>query len=235
MILEKQSQLFDRWQKEQGYPFFVRDGIFDEEIWKDEPLKITFVLKEANWRSENVSLCRHILNGRSPTAWKTWNNIARWAKAILEGGEYPRYLSEEERNRLLRRVSFLNLKKVGGGRGARPREIRQAARDGAGYIREQLLLYKPDLIVCCGKWLAADILAKEALQNPALPPAFPVQDWECMDGGVFCYYTRFPGKERLTPVVSFCHPEWFTGGHGQWKIFFRQMKEARAILLPPVL
>lgn len=234
MIKKQQDQLFDRWQTERGYPFFVRDGVFDEDTWEAEPLKITFILKEANWQNENVPLCEWVLNQES-NPWKTWNNVARWTKALLEGGEYPRYVSREERTRLLKRVSFLNLKKTGGGRGANPKKVRQAARDDAEYIREQLLLYKPDLIVCCGKWLVADVLQKEVLQRPDLPgPFLPAQDWENWDGFP-CFYTRFPGKERLTPVASFYHPEWFTGGHGQWQIFFEQMKEARAVLLPPQL
>ena len=235
MIGEKQTELFDRWQSEQGYPYFIKDGVFDEKTWNGEPLKITFILKDANWPNANENLCDHVLNGHSPTIWKTWNNIARWTQALLEGGEYPWHLPEEERSRLLRRVSFLNLKKTGGGRGAKPKEIRAAAQNDAAYIREQLLLYKPDLIICCGKWLVSDILAKEVLQNPRLSPIFPVQDREEAEDGTQNFYTRFPGKECLTPVVDFCHPEWIEGGHPRYQEDFQRMKSLRKTLLPPVL
>lgn len=232
MIKEQEKQLFQRWQSERGYPYFISDGVFDEMTWSAETLKITFVLKEANWRNGSADLCEWILKNKP---WKTWNNIARWTKALLEGGEYPRYISMEERNRLLSRVSFLNLKKVGGGSEAEPEKIRQAAYNDAIYIREQLLLYKPDMIICCGKWLVADILEKEVLQRPDLPgPALSVRDWEKLDDTP-CFYTRFPGKERLTPVVSFHHPEKRYTGHAKWQEWYGQMKTVREMLLSPEL
>ncbi len=235
MVKEQERKLFDRWQSEQKRLFFIRDGVFDEETWNAEPLKITFVLKEADWPNVNRDMCRHVLCGRSPTVWKTWNNVARWTKGLLEGGGYPRNVSEAERVRLLARVSFLNLKKAGGGRRANPKEIRKAARQDAALLREQLLLYQPDLIVCCGKGLVADVLEKEVLQRPDLfGPYLSAQDHEELDG-ISCFYTRFPGKERLTPAVDFCHPEWIAGGHARWQADYEKMKTLRAVLLPPVV
>lgn len=137
MIKEQEKRLFERWRTERGYPSFIADGVFDEKTWTAEPLKLTFVLKEAHWRNGNVDLCEWVLDN---TPWKTWNNIARWTKGMLEGGDYPAYLSMEERNRLLSRVSFLNLKKTGGGSRTDSRELRTYAHADAPYIREQLLL-----------------------------------------------------------------------------------------------
>lgn len=230
MIKEQEKRLFEHWQTERGYPSFIADGVFDEKLWTAEPLKLTFVLKEANWRNGNVDLCKWVLDN---TPWKTWNNIARWTKGMLEGGDYPAYLSVEERNRLLSRVSFLNLKKTGGGSRTDSRELRVYAHADAPYIRKQLLLYKPDVIVCCGKWIVADSLEKEVLQRPDLPgPFLPAQDWEGWDGAPCCY-TRFPGKERLTPVISFRHPEKRYSGHVQWRAWYAQIKAAREMVLPP--
>lgn len=229
-IREEENGLFDRWKKERCYDSFVRDGVFDEAVWMTQSPKITFILKEADWPGGNGNLRRNLIWEPLPQNWKTWNNVARWTKALLEGGEYPAYISEEERRSWLAEVSFLNLKKEGGGPRAKPRKIREAARKDAEFIQRQLSLYRPDLIICCGKWLVADILEKEVLRRTGLP----VLGREEADG-VPCFYTCFPGGNRLTPVVDFYHPEWFKGGHKQWRVFFEQMKSVRALLLPPEL
>lgn len=224
MVKQQERELFGEWR--QGHPHFVADGVFREDAWEAQWPKITFVLKETDgWTPD---LCAWLMDPATGSGgWQTWNNVARWSKALLKGGDYPAYVSPEERRRRLARVSFLNLKKEGGGPRAKPKEIRKAARDGAGFLCRQLLLYQPDLIVCCGKWLVANILETEVLA----PEGIPVQDREDVEG-VSCFYARFPGKDRLTPVVDFYHPEWFHGGHARWRIFFEQMKALRALLLP---
>lgn len=232
-IKEREEDLFYHWQREQGYDCFIKDGIFDEEEWKGPGPKITFVLKEANRPGVSDDLCWKLVHKPHPSNWKTWNNVARWTKALLDDGEYPGCISTEERIKQLRRVSFLNLKKAGGGPGAVPEEIRKAAKADAFYIRKQLLLYEPDIIICCGKWIVADVLKKEVLEREELPGgAWPVLDREEAEQ-VSWFHTRLPEQEKLTPVADFYHPEWFTGGHRRWREWFGQMKALRALLLPP--
>lgn len=62
MIKEQEKRLFERWRTERGYPSFIADGVFDEKTWTAEPLKLTFVLKEAHWRNGNVDLCEWVLD-----------------------------------------------------------------------------------------------------------------------------------------------------------------------------
>lgn len=228
MLQEQEQKLFEEWKSSRGYKFFVSDGVFEKDAWNSKKVKITFILKEANCPNKTQDLCDWLIDQEKSGkgGWQTWNNIARWSKALLEGGEYPAYISAEERRKWLTKVSFLNLKKEGGGPKAKPKKIREAAQNDAGFIQRQLSLYQPDLIICCGKWLVSDILEKEVLSREG----FPVLDREEVDG-VFCFYTHFPGKERLTPVVDFYHPEWFKGGHEQWRIFFEQMKAIRSVFL----
>lgn len=232
MLQEKERNLFEDWKSRQDYESFVYDGAFDKDTWNNKQVKITFILKEANGRNHIQDLCDWLMDPEKSGkgGWKTWNNVARWTKALLEGGEYPAYISAEERRKWLAEASFLNLKKEGGGSRAEPQKIRKAAQNDAGFIQRQLSLYQPDLIICCGKRQVADILEKEVLRRTGLP----VLDWEELDG-ISCFYTHIPGRDRLTPVVDFYHPEWFKGGHEQWRIFFEQMKTLRALLLPPEL
>ena len=85
------------------------------EQWDKEQIKITFVLKEANAVGETLDWRVCLSDYTISHNWgSTWNNIARWTKAILEGGEYIEYVSPEERSKWLSRVSIANLKKVAG-------------------------------------------------------------------------------------------------------------------------
>lgn len=230
-IKEREEELFSQWKQVWSEPSFIEDGVFDEETWNKESYKITFVLKEPNWPIQTMTenICKSVINGRSRNHWRIWNNIARWTMALLDGAPFPDYLSREQRIAQLKRVSFLNLKKAGGDSSADMDEIRAYAFRGAGGIFRQLTLYQPDLLVCCG-WDGpgvADILEKEVLSRCGLP----VQDREESEH-ISWFYTRFPGKERLTPVVDFLHPSQRGSGYGKWEEWYGWMLEVRELLIP---
>lgn len=150
MILEEQEVLFTEWQNDNKYLYFIRDGIFCEEEWNRQPLKILYVLKEANWTG-SVNLCEWLLSEPAKNYWKTWNNIARWTKALIAGGEYPQKVSKADKSYWLKKIAFLNLKKVGGGSRANDGEIRNYAIRDKEFIKRQIILYNPDIIICCGR------------------------------------------------------------------------------------
>lgn len=217
-IKEREKNLFKRWKEERGYTSFVSDGVFDEEIWNQQKIKITFVLKEANWENCTVDLCKWILSEPKSTYWKTWNNIARWTKALLVKGEYPRYVSKEDKTFWLSKVSFINLKKVGGSSQADDEVIRSYAKNDKEFLLEQLMLYKPDIIICCGRGTGknADLLYEEILPKKAL------SDWKQTKNGFNYFYCLFDGKDKSTPVISFYHPQRIAG-HELFKDWYGKM------------
>lgn len=228
-ITEREADMFTRWKSERNYQSFVKDGVFDEKTWSGETLKITFVLKDPNWPGGSGDLRENLRNHSSEGHWKTWDNIARWAQALLKGGEFHvARFTHEERWALLRRISAMNIKKVGGGGSVRDSVIREYAKQDWEFLQEQLCLYLPDIVVCCGP------VVWKALSRDIFPPAkLPVQDWE--DGGEWkCFYTKFPPKERLTPVLCFRHPQ-MRCSKETVPALFRQVKDVRALLLPPEL
>ena len=111
MLKEKELELFSRWRKERRYEYFISDGILDEIEWNKQDYKILFVLKEANWKNANEDLCEFLLSEKSSAYWKTWNNVARWTKALIEPGEYPHYVSKSDKSHWLRKIAAINLKK----------------------------------------------------------------------------------------------------------------------------
>ena len=101
--------LFIKWKSKYDFNAFIRDGIVDSEHY-DSP-HILFVLRDMNCQSE-LDLCADLRKDGS--GWKTWNNISRWTKALLDGTEaYPRSMPKEERVRQISRVAVMNLKKKG--------------------------------------------------------------------------------------------------------------------------
>lgn len=216
-IKEKEQSLFAEWRKVQKYSCFISDGVFDEEEWNKQSCKILFVLKEANWENGNEDLCRYLLSEKSSTYWKTWNNVARWTKAILEGGEYPPNVSKADKTYWLRKVAAMNLKKVGGDAVAENDTIYSFAQRDKVYLKRQIEIYEPDIIICCGRGEGknADILHDVVFAEEE------VSEWK----EPILQYNYFLAKihDKINiPVVSFYHPQ-MRGGHELFKKRFEEM------------
>ncbi len=225
MLKEKEKILFSRWKAERGYKYFISDGIFNENEWNKQSYKILFVLKEANWENGNADLCEYLLSERSQSYWKTWNNVARWTKALLEPGDYPCSISKSDKSYWLRKVAAMNLKKVGGDAVAENETIREYAEKDKLYLKEQIELYSPDIIICCGRGNGknADILHDVVFDSSQ------VSEWQVpITEEKYNYFVvRIGGKQ--VPVVSFYHPQ-MRGSHDKFKRHYEEMIEIGNIL-----
>lgn len=218
MIKECEKNLFEQWRQERGYKYFISDGVLDENEWNKQNYKILFVLKEANWENANADLCEFLLSESSPTYWRTWNNIARWTKALLEKGEYPRHVSNSDKSYWLRKIAFMNLKKVGGDAVAENETIWDYASADREYLKKQIDLYSPDIIICCGRGNGknADILHDVVLEKNQ------VSDWcKPITEGKYNYFIVNVNNKSV-PVVSFYHPQ-MRGGHEKFKKCYEDM------------
>lgn len=216
-IKNQEQQLFLKWRKERNYAYFMRDGLFCEEEWNKQSTKILYVLKEANWENGDVDLCEYLLSEKSPTYWKTWNNIARWTQAIRVGGEYPQKVTKADKTKCLRTIAALNIKKVGGDAQADDEEIRQYGKNDAKYIRRQIELYQPDIIICCGR---GDGKNADILYNYVFSEKTPWQEPIIGHNYFLCNLT----SGKTIPVISFRHPQ-IRGGHKVWKKSYDVMLE----------
>lgn len=215
MIKKQEKDLFEEWKANRGYSSFMADGLFDERKWKKQSVKILYVLKEANWENGNRDLCEYLLSEKSPTYWKTWNNIVRWTQAIQCGGEYQREITKADKTKWLKKIAILNIKKVGGGARANNEQIREYGQRDAVYIKRQIELYQPDIIICCGRGNGknADILYRYVFQG--------VYQWEKKIGG-YNYFVATLDTQRRIPVVSFRHPQ-IWGGHEKFQKCYYDM------------
>lgn len=222
MIIEQQNILFSKWQEKRKYNDFIKDGVFCEEEYVKQPLKILYVLKEANWNG-SVNLCEWILSEPKSGYWRTWNNIARWTKALIEGGEYPHYVSKTDKSYWVKKIAFLNLKKVGGGAKANKDEISEYAIRDKKFIKEQILLYNPDVIICCGRGQGknADLLYNEVLTD------LNRSEWK-KPIKTYNWFT-FEINNKDIPVISFVHPQMW-GGHDRFKEKYNDILDIKANL-----
>lgn len=218
MIKDREKVLFEEWKRKRNYQYFITDGVFDEDEWNKQSIKILFVLKEANWENGNIDMCDYLLSEVSPTYWKTWNNIARWTKAIMEGGEYLRHVSRSDKTYWLRKVAFMNLKKVGGDAVAENETIYFFAENDRVYIKKQIELYEPDIIICCGRGEGknADILHDVVLDKSE------VSEWKEPVLQYNYFLATVNGKKNI-PVVSFYHPQ-MRGNHELFEKRYEEMK-----------
>ena len=141
---------------------FIKDGIISEKEWKAAPLKIIFVLKEANIKAnehikDEMNFKRFL--GDSGGGRATFANIARWAYGILNINEdiswndiHKKGLDSNERKKILRQVCVVNLSKQPGGSRTKFTNLKDKfEKYNKEYLEKQLALYADaDIIICCG-------------------------------------------------------------------------------------
>lgn len=197
------NKLFNQWKQLHSFNAFISDGIVDCTQYAKP--HILFVLRDMNCQTEH-NLCDDLANDGS--GWKTWNNVGRWTKALLDGDEvYPRDMSREKRVEQLRRIAVMNLKKEGGVSRADGNELLNAVKSQQDLIYEEICLCDPNIIICCGLPMKGCLSNADLLWHHVFPicsewkkvrSVHLPQDW-------YFYYATINGKQ--VPVVSFCHPQ----------------------------
>lgn len=189
-LRKAENDFLDSWAS--SVPGFIRDGIADPEKYCSASVKLLFLLKEVNG-GENWDLREFLKKdfGRN----ETWNVVARWVQGIfnLEKDFMWKELSEnnyERRKETLPYICAVNLKKASGKSVADNSVVRKTAKENRTAIKEQIALYKPDIIICCG----TDYAYTRAM---GIKP-----DWKMTSRGIY-YYIEHSG----TVVIAFSHPE----------------------------
>lgn len=204
-LKEQQTKLFTNWKVAYQITPFIQDGVVCEEIFTQQKKHILFVLRDMNSSTE-CDLCEALRTHGS--GWKTWNNVGRWTKALLDGEEeYPRDMSSTKRVEQLKRIAVMNLKKQGGGSRTSAEALEEAVKAQHENIYQQLRFYIPDLIVCCGL-SSGKMKGNAVLMKEYVFPAGSTTEWEEVEfqNRTWWYYEAVI-ENRTIPVISFCHPQ----------------------------
>lgn len=209
--------LFTEWKNQYNFNAFIRDGIVDDEHYHNP--HILFVLRDMNCLHER-DLCADLRKDGS--GWKTWNNIGRWTKALLDGNEeYPQNMSTVNRVEQLKRIAVINLKKEGGMSRTVGNELMEAVQTQHDMIYEEICLCDPSIIICCGLTASGITGNATLLKDYVLPVS---TEWASFRSMTFArdwwyYFTEI--NKKHVPVISFCHPQVtnLKGARGHEKLF----------------
>lgn len=134
---------------------FTYDGVIDPPVYAKQVTKYLFISKESNIKNENDprpfrsdgdifwlrDVCFH---KQEPSIFS--NRLAMFANAIYS-------LDFERVNKchdILNKVAFMNLNKRGGLSESKRKTIRKYTKKYAGFIKREIDMIKPDIIICCG-------------------------------------------------------------------------------------
>lgn len=208
---EREDALFSNWlprYKEQGLGF-VTDGVFDEGKYLKAPVRILFILKEAVDEAAGHWDLRDVV-GEGKHGY-TWSNITRWTNAIF-GNEKNvvkwdniAIAGPSERAEALSQIAAINLKKSPGGSSSDMNNINEMAERN---LCQQISIYEPDLIICCGPGVAS-IFADIVFQtSPSTASSESALVWQVTDRNIE-YYDGAPSGlfSNFTPVIAFNHPQ----------------------------
>ena len=195
-IAEKEARLFEAWPSRQES--FVRDGIVDPDEYARSRVKLLFVLKEVNDLGGGGWDLREFL--RNGGCGPTWNTVTRWVKGIerlpcIVPWDELENVDGNRRKRVLGKIAAVNLKKEPGAGVADYEQLREATQRGREFISDQLSLYAPDYVICCGSHVTDLLLGANGV--------FPRNndDWESTRRGV--RYSIVKG----TPHIAYSHPQ----------------------------
>ncbi len=197
-ITQREDTLFEAWRKplEQDDLDFVMDGVVCEDAYAKSDPKILFVLKEPNGNNDG-DIRKYMSEGG-----KTWMSIAYWAYGIqcpstelLTTWEdiCKHRSSKEQREKILRSVCAMNLKKSPGGGVAKDKEIDGFVKQYKTELQTQYDIYNPDLTICCGKSVSDWGWVRDIMEHN--------DDWKITTRGVW-WYQRSPNKY----VIDWLHP-----------------------------
>ena len=192
-IATQQKELFDK-LRELDHSIII-DGVSDESQYTSAPCRIMYVLKEVNGGS-GWNLCEHLQSGgRNREHDPTWDNIARWTEGIFKLPEELPWSELEEncwsrREKMLPKICAINVKKTSGSYTSKTKEIYSAAVNNADILRQQLALYTPDIVICCG---TEGAFVDACFRDKQI-------DWKMTSRGVWYF------REKAMTVISFAHP-----------------------------
>lgn len=148
--------LLDAWEKTfDSDLYFNRDGIISNEHWMDANVKILFVLKETNKAKQNLTTAIQIALRSEKSGWwkgKVLRRVGRWAYGLAKyTGEVPSFENAKACGKEATwGVAYINMRKTAGGARTEAKSFDIHVKKYAPYIRRQIELIKPDIVVLGG-------------------------------------------------------------------------------------
>ena len=214
-VLEK--ELFDEWKGKRKN--LILDGIVDKQSYKDSQLKVLYILKEVNG-GKGWDLTKFLKEGGRAS---TWNNVTRWQYGITNIDKDIRWgdietISNETRKSQLKNIAIMNLKKEPGGAKAISKQVWTYALEDNEFLKKQIQIYSPDIIICCG--------TGEIVKNLELVEKF--NEWEKSSyGEPLIRYYRTVNQLKSQIIINYYHPAYY--GKNTKELFYPLYKTIKEI------
>lgn len=149
--------ILDEWHASplhSGCNDFIRDGAIDPQRWRQASLRVLYLLKEGyiaagdTWRDLRAVLRQELEQDRVPYS-RTYRVLLEW-NALLRAGAS----SADSAPDFFLEAAVVNIKKSNGRSQSDLNEIAAYARNDSDFLRKQLNLLSPHVIVCCNTWEA---------------------------------------------------------------------------------
>ena len=168
---------------------FIRDGILDVEKYKAAPVKILWILKEANSSDDEIGDMRPCLtslhskddvNRIDPVWGKTWTPVAYSTYGIFEKMNWrdiPDIKSDaQEVLKHMPYIAHINVKKIAGESKADDKEMSMFFDQYKALIYEQIEIINPDVIIFGGTFHHFENYFIDRVKIQEWPPVYQSQD-----------------------------------------------------------
>ncbi|PKN01221.1 MAG: hypothetical protein CVU77_06460 [Elusimicrobia bacterium HGW-Elusimicrobia-1] len=152
------NRLFTRWIRtypQTAHDGFHRDGIIAEREFARQPNRILFVLAEPNSTGGRFVRYRGAdlrkVFGEEKLNKPLTRNLGLWTQMLLDGSSRYHVLSPSKSQVQIRRIAIMNLKKFSGSGKADYAGIGLHAWHDRAFIRRQVAIISPNLIITCGE------------------------------------------------------------------------------------
>ena len=194
--------LFHQWKQSYGKQAidFSADGIIDEDAWNTTTLKTLFLMKETNDFRGDL----RIFVQDNP-----WEVVGQWAYGLKNSShaKYPLFNEAQDSTNYRDGCissAIVNLKKLTGEGTANMAKVEEAALRDADFIREEIEIMDPDVVVCCGSGVFN--IARKII--PGLSDSVAVDpDGKCFQHG-------------KTVWINHCHP---SARYGRYMMYYTLM------------
>lgn len=172
---ESNEEYLDYGASEIAKDSFTYDGVINPPEYAKQGTKYLFISKESNIENEKDQrpfrsdgdnfwlrdVCLQKEKPQKPKPSMFSNRLAMFANAIYS-------LDFESVNKchdVLNKVAFMNLNKRGGLSESKRKTIPEYTKKYAGFIKREIDMIKPDIIICCGSGLR-DLLGEIGICSP---------------------------------------------------------------------
>lgn len=173
--MDSHEQLLTRWSEMPHHrgKSFIKDGIINIDLWNRAPKKVLLILKEAYGEqdaSEGYDLRQVISEEWRGPKYKIWWTAAYWCYAIHQStGAMPRIPSNDQcyalASQSLLASATINVKKSDGKSFSDFNDIAQHAQVDGEFLRAQVELINPEIIICGNTWEAISHLWPNAVST----------------------------------------------------------------------